>query len=99
MTIDADETTATLTVNTVNDEGDEPNSVVTAEVESGIGYTVGSSSSASVTVEDNDIPPPGTPEVTISAGTDPCDGRDGCDVYDYYIPSAANSTDSECEGD
>ena len=40
-----------------------PNSVVTAEVESGIGYTVGSSSSASVTVEDNDIPPPGTPEV------------------------------------
>ncbi len=45
--------------------------MVTAQVESGIGYTVGSSSSASVTVEDNDIPPPGTPEVTISAGTTP----------------------------
>ena len=71
VTIDADETTATLTVNTVNDQGDEPNSVVTAQVESGTGYTVGSSSSASVTVEDNDIPPVGTPEVTISAGTTP----------------------------
>ena len=30
------------------------NSVITAEVESGTGYTVGSSSSASVTVNDND---------------------------------------------
>ena len=71
VTIDANKTSATLTVNTVNDEGDEPNSVVTAQVETGTGYTVGSSSSASVTVNDNDISPPGTPEVTISAGTTP----------------------------
>ena len=73
VTLGADETTATLTVNTVNDEADERNSVVTAEVETGTGYTVGSASSASVTVNDNDnaIPPPGTPEVTISAGTTP----------------------------
>ena len=71
VTIDANKTTATLTVNTVNDQADESNSVVTAEVETGTGYTVGSSSSASVTVNDNDDPPPGTPEVTISAGTTP----------------------------
>ncbi len=71
MTIDADETTATLTVNTVNDQRDEPNSVITAELETGTSYTVGASSSASVTVSDNDDPPPGTPEVTISAGTTP----------------------------
>ena len=64
--INANNTTATLTVNTQNDEADEPNSVVTAEVQSGTGYTVGSSSSARVTVEDNDVP-----EVTISAGTTP----------------------------
>ena len=66
VTIDATKTTATLTVNTVNDQSDESNSVVTAEVETGTGYTVGSSSSASVTVNDND-----PPEVTISAGTSP----------------------------
>ncbi len=71
MTIDADETTATLTVNTVNDQRDEPNSVITAELETGTSYTVGASSSASVRVNDNDDPPPGTPEVTISAGTTP----------------------------
>ena len=66
VTINANATTATLTVNTVNDKADESNSVVTAEVQSGTGYTVGSSSSASVTVKDNDAP-----EVTISAGTSP----------------------------
>ena len=76
--INANNTTATLTVNTVNDQADESNSVITAEVESGIGYTVSSSSSASVTVNDNDDPasPPrspqqNAPEVTISAGTTP----------------------------
>ena len=84
--INANNTTAILTVNTDNDEADESNSVVTAEVETGTGYTVGSSSSASVTVEDNDDPappstPPSTPpsqqqpvtppEITISAGTTP----------------------------
>ena len=56
VTINANESTATLTVNTVNDQSDESNSVVTAEVQSGTGYTVGSSSSASVTVEDNENP-------------------------------------------
>ena len=75
--INANNTTATLTVNTVNDEADESNSVITAEVETGTGYTVGSTSSASVTVNDNDTPsqppppPPPTPQVTISAGTTP----------------------------
>ena len=56
VTINANESTATLTVNTVNDQSDESNSVVTAEVQSGTGYTVGSSSSASVTVEANENP-------------------------------------------
>ena len=40
--------------------------MITAEVETGTGYTVGSTSSASVTVNDND-----PPQVTISAGTTP----------------------------
>ncbi len=71
VTINANATSATLTVNTVSDETDEPNSVVTAEVESGTGYTVGTSSSTSVTVNDDDTSVLGTPEVTISAGTSP----------------------------
>ena len=79
VTIDANQTSATLTVATDDDAADETNGVVTAEVESGTGYTVGSSSSASVTVNDNDdpAPPPPSPppqqapEVTISAGTSP----------------------------
>ncbi len=76
VTIDANATTATLTVNTVNDQANESNSVVTAKLQGRTGYTVGSSSSASVTVEDNDnpppprpsppSPPPPTPQVTIS---------------------------------
>ena len=51
--------------------------MITAEVQGGTGYTVGSPSSASVTVEDNDDPapppppPPQTPKVSISAGITP----------------------------
>ena len=56
VTIDANQTSATLTVATDDDAADETNGVVTAEVQSGTGYTVGSTSSASVTVEDNDDP-------------------------------------------
>ena len=60
----------TYTVSTTNDNVDEPNGSVTAAVESGNGYTVGSPSSASVNVADNDDapPPPATPVITISAG-------------------------------
>ena len=71
VTIDANETTATLTVATHDDQIDEPNSEVTAQLQGGTGYAVGTPSSATVTVEDNDISPPGTPQVTITAGTSP----------------------------
>ena len=47
----------TYTVTTTNDNVDEPNGTVTATVQTGNGYTVGTSSSASVTVADNDDPP------------------------------------------
>ena len=69
VTIDANKTSATLTVATDNDDADESNGVITAEVQSGTGYTVGSSSSASVTVEDNDDSPPSdnSPDLVIYA--------------------------------
>ena len=69
VTINANNTSATLTVATDDDNADETNGVVTAEVETGTGYTVGSTSSASVTVEDNDDSPPvdNSPDLVIYA--------------------------------
>ena len=56
VTVSAGQTTATLQVTTVDDTADESDSTVTATVTSGTGYTVGSRSSARVTVADNDEP-------------------------------------------
>ena len=44
----------TYTVATVNDDADEPNGSVTVTVENGIGYTVGSTASATIMVNDDD---------------------------------------------
>ena len=71
VTINANQTTATFTINTVNDNIDEPNGSITAQVQGGTGYTVGAPSSVTITVNDNDTSPPGTPSVTITAGTSP----------------------------
>ena len=58
-------TTATYSITTHDDTSDEPNGSVTATLQSGSGYTVGSPSSATVSVADNDLPPP---LVSISGG-------------------------------
>ena len=58
VTINANATTATLTVATDDDDVIEINGQVIAEVQTGTGYTVGSSSSARVVVENNDHPTP-----------------------------------------
>ena len=50
-------TTATLTVTTEDDAVDEVNGSVTATIQTGTGYTVGSASAATTTVTDNDDPP------------------------------------------
>ena len=50
-------TSATYSVATVGDTTDEPDGDVTVTVASGTGYTVGSTASASVTVNDDDSPP------------------------------------------
>ena len=58
-------TTATYSITTHDDTSDEPNGSVTATLQSGSGYTVGSPSSATVAVSDDDLPPP---LVSISGG-------------------------------
>ena len=60
------DTSKTYTVATVADTVDEANGAVKVTVGSGTGYTVGSPSSASVTVNDDDAP-----AATITAGTSP----------------------------
>ena len=47
---------ATLTLPTTGDDADEPHGSVTVTVKDGDGYTVGSSASDSVTVQDDDAP-------------------------------------------
>ena len=56
ITIASGDTTADLILQTANDTGDEANDSVVA-VPSGTYYRVGSPSSTSVTVEDDDLPP------------------------------------------
>ena len=63
---------ASLTVTTANDNADEPSGTITATVEAGSGYSVGSQNSAFVTVEDDDDP---TPEITISGGLGITEGK------------------------
>ena len=66
VTIAAGSTTAALAVETVGDKQDEPNSIVTATVTGGTGYTVGTRAAAEVEVHDDDGPR-STPAVTITA--------------------------------
>ena len=67
VTIQANRTSATFTVDTTADSADEPNGEVRVALASAEGYTVGSASSAATTVNDDDVPS----EITISAGASP----------------------------
>ena len=69
--------TYTLTVATTDDSTDEADGSVTATIADGTGYSVSSSdSAATVNVADDDDPPPVTPQITITAGTDVTEGTD-----------------------
>ena len=69
VTIAADTTTATHSVPTQNDSTDEPHGAVTVLVAASTGYNVGTPSSASVTVNDDDDPPNRAPVFTDQATT------------------------------
>ena len=56
VTIPANGTSATLTVPTKDDSTDEPNGSITASISANAAYELGSPSSASVAVQDNDLP-------------------------------------------
>ncbi len=67
VTVLAGETSATLTVATDNDGVDEPNGSVTATVQAGTGYTVGTASSGTVAIADDDEPAPQVADNTLPA--------------------------------
>ena len=80
VTISANAGTATFTVGTIADSTDEPNGRVMVAVNSGIGYSRGSTSSASVAVNDDDATPssslssPSQPVITIAGGSPVTEG-------------------------
>ena len=70
-TISANQTSATFDVLTLNDSTDEPNGSVTLTLNAGLGYTIGTPSSASMTVNDNDAQTLSTTDfITPSANAD-----------------------------
>ena len=58
----------TLTLATADDAADEPDGSVTVTVNDGAGYTVGASASGTVTIEDDDLPPPAV-SITAAAAS------------------------------
>ena len=58
----------TLTLATADDTADEPDGSVTVTVNDGDGYTVGSSASGTVSVQDDDLPPPAV-SITAAAAS------------------------------
>ncbi|MXW92744.1 MAG: hypothetical protein F4X42_12115 [Rhodospirillaceae bacterium] len=63
----------TLTLATTGDDTDEPDGSVSATVTAGTGYTVGSASSGTVAIADDDLPPPA---VSVSGGDGITEGGD-----------------------
>ena len=80
----------TLTLPTTGDDADEPDGSVSVTVKDGDGYTVGSSASGSITIQDDDEPPV-EPAVTLAAGTSPVtEGTDAAFTLTAAPPPAAD---------
>ena len=77
--------TGTITVATVGDSADEANGSVTVTLNDGPGYTLGGAKTATVTVNDDDVP-----ELTITAGSTVTEGTDAS-----FTVSASPSAASE----
>ncbi len=62
--------TATFSVATEDDTADEPDGTITATIDTGTGYSIGSPAAATVTVTDNDAATPSTgPTISIADAT------------------------------
>ena len=77
--------TGTITVATVGDSADEANGSVTVTLNDGTGYTLGGAKTATVNVNDDDVP-----ELTITAGSTVTEGTDASFTVSAS-PSAASA--------
>ena len=77
--------TGTITVATVGDSADEANGSVTVTLNAGTGYTLGTTKTATVNVNDDDVP-----ELTITAGSTVTEGTDASFTVSAS-PSAASA--------
>ncbi|MDE2800390.1 MAG: cadherin-like beta sandwich domain-containing protein, partial [Gemmatimonadota bacterium] len=112
ITINTNQTTATLTVATEDDNVDEEASAITAALQTGAGYIVGDPSSATVNVNDNDAAPnnpatgaptiSGTPEVgeTLTADVSNIQDADGLKnvTYIYQWIRVIGGVETEISG-
>ncbi|MYC14068.1 MAG: cadherin-like beta sandwich domain-containing protein, partial [Gemmatimonadetes bacterium] len=112
VTFPANQTTATLRVATDDDNVRESAGTVIAQITSGVGYAVGTPSSASVTVNDNDTPPNspatgapiiiGKPELGETLKTDVSNIRDANGLtnvsYAYQWIRVIGSMETEIPG-
>ena len=102
VSIAANTATGSLTVGTVNDSVDELNSVITATVVDGDAYDLGSPSSASVTVRDNDDTPPTivpcNPVCGANATCDTTNGSCSCDSGYTGDGQSCSPVCTNCDG-
>ena len=82
VTVSANNTSRTFTVATVNDSTDEPAGSVTATLGARTGYSIGTPSSASVTVNDDDAP---TLSIGIDGATSVPEGDSGTSTVDFPV--------------
>ena len=68
VTLSAGATTGSLSIPTTGDALDEANAAITATVQAGTGYTVGTASSAQVTIQDDDTAPGAPGNLQAAAG-------------------------------
>ena len=88
VTIRHNRPSATFTVNTVDDSTEEASGDVTVKVISGDGYVASDSSSAQVTVYDDDTPP----TITVTGGSAVTEGTGAKFTVNVSPPPSANLT-------
>ena len=69
LSVGAGATTANIPVAIDDDSTDEPTETVILTLAGGTGYTLGGRTVHTLTITDNDVPPPGTPALVLSKNT------------------------------
>lgn len=96
LTIAAGTTSASLTLSTVNDTTDEPDETVIVTLGTPSGASLGSASTSTVTILDNDDPPPATGNASISGRV--TDAASGNGIQGVTAKSGASTATTAADG-